>query len=364
MDDVHADVRTRYEKLTEPYMDCTFKFEVVEYQGAKKAKKEQIRIIDSFKYLGLRGKIRLSNPAQVFTVLQSYSIEADLCPRSEPDYCWFGRQVGLSARSHGIVDRYEIAKRPYFGTTTFESELSLVTCNLALVKEGQLVYDPFVGTGSFALAAGHFGGYTFGSDIDFLALKGGRPGQKDIKRLKDNFKHYGTQTKFGDVLCMDFTNSALRKDLIVDTIVCDPPYGIREGLRVCGTTNLESAKLTENKLIDGEKAFLRREYVQPKKPCTLDFMLDDLLRFSAERLPVGGRLCFWMPAADDEDIPRLIPQHEKLELIYVLEQSFYRWSRRLLVYVKRDGSYTGKTVTKEERAHENNFRERYFNRFI
>ena len=162
---------------------------------------------------------------------------------------------------------------------------------------------------------------------------------------------------------MDFTNYARKKDMKNDTIVCEPPYGIREGVKVCGTTNMASAELTKTTLIEGQHAFLRKDYVQPKKSVSLDFMLDDLLQFAADRLPVGGRLCFWMPAANDADIPTLIPQHQRLELIHTLVQQFNKWSRRLLVYVKRDEHYNGKTVTREERTHKNNFRERYFSQF-
>ncbi len=364
MEEMHEDVKRNKERLVPRFKKSSFKFVILQYQGKKKSRKQQMKIIDSFQYLGLEGKIDLENPDEKFTVLQTYTIiKANLQPRSEPDYCWFGRLIELSARSEGVVDKYEIAKRPFYGTTTFESELSLVTCNLAQVRDGALIYDPFVGTGSFLLASGYFGGYTFGSDIDFLTLKGGRPGKKNIKKLEDDFKYYGTHDKFGDVICMDFTNCALRKDMQIDTIVCDPPYGIREGVKVCGTTDLASAELTKTTVIGGQRAFLRKDYVQPKKSVSLDFMLDDLLQFASERLPVGGRLCFWMPVANDADIPTLIPQHERLELIHSLEQQFNKWSRRLLVYVKRDADYKGKTVTREERPQKNNFRERYFSQF-
>lgn len=364
MDELHANVKQNAPPLLEPYMDSTFKFSILQYQGRRRSKKDQIKMMDSFKYLELRGKVSLEHPDQVYTILEWFSLEDNqLRPKQEPDYRWFGRLIQMSARSDGIVDVYNIAKRPYFGTTTFESELSLVTCNLAQVKPGSLVYDPFVGTGSFLLGSSYFGGYTFGSDIDWLALKGGNPRKSKGKRLIDDFKYYGTEQRFVDVICMDFIHCSLRKDLKFDTIVCDPPYGIREGVRVCGTNDLASAKLTMNKVIGGQKAYLRKDYIQPKKTCSLDFMLDDLLQFASERLPVGGRLCFWMPASNDADVPTLIPKHERLELIYVLVQHFNKWSRRLLVYVKRDSSYKGETVTAKDRKHENNFRERYFSGF-
>lgn len=362
MDELHEDVKSKYQGLRDPYMESTFKFELLEYQGTGKPKTEQVKMFDSFRYLGFNGKVRMKGAEQIYTILRTYSIQDDLRPCADPDYCWLGRLVGESARSRGVLDRYEIPKRPYYGTTTFEAELSLATCNIAQVRPGQFVYDPFVGTGSFILAAGYYGAYTYGSDIDFLTLKGGRPG-KVHKRIKDDFQYYGTQTQFGDVLCMDFTNNALRSNLQIDTIVCDPPYGIREGLRVCGTLDEESKLKTQNVMIDGQKAYLRREYIPPKKPISLDLMLDDLLQFAADRLPIGGRLAFWMPVTNDQDIPTLIPQHRRLEKIYELDQAFNQWARRLLVYVKRGEDYEGKTMTVQERAQANDFLERYMHRF-
>lgn len=263
----------------------------------------------------------------------------------------------MSARSRGVVEKYDIKKRPYFGTTSFDAELSLFACNMAQVRPGELIYDPFVGTGSFLVASAEFGGVTIGSDIDFLTLKGKGP----KRRLKDNFDYYKDPLQFTDVLCMDFTNNAFRKDLTFGAIVCDPPYGVREGVKVCGTTDNKLGR--ETIVIDGQLAYLRRDYIQPKKTYSLDLLLDDLLQFSAERLQFGSRLCFWMPIANDEDIPTMIPQHEQLELIYELVQDFHKWSRRLLVYVKREDSYKGQTLRSEHREGINNFRERYFNKF-
>lgn len=53
-----------------------------------------------------------------------------------------------------------------------DPQLSLIMANQALVQKGDIVLDPFVGTGSLLVAASHFGGYTIGTDIDFLMLHG------------------------------------------------------------------------------------------------------------------------------------------------------------------------------------------------
>ena len=42
------------------------------------------------------------------------------------------------------------------------------------MRKGSLVYDPFAGTGSILVAAGHLGAVTLGSDIDAKVIRDGR----------------------------------------------------------------------------------------------------------------------------------------------------------------------------------------------
>lgn len=358
IDELHENVQKNMGKYIDKYIeDTTFKFENLTFQGGKKSREEQIKMYERFAYLAFKGKIKMKNPDEVFTILENYSLGKDLFPLEHPNHLWFGRQINISARSRGVVEKYDIKKRPYFGTTSFDAELSLLTCNIGQVKKNELIYDPFVGTGSFLVTAAEFGGITIGSDIEFLTLKGKGP----KRRLKDNFDYYKKPLQFTDVLCMDFTNNAFRNNLKFGSIICDPPYGVREGVKVCGTTDDKLGR--ENIIIDGELAYLRRDYIQPKKTYSLDLLLDDLLEFSSERLDIGSRLCFWMPVANDEDIPTLIPQHKDFELIYELVQDFHKWSRRLLVYVKRGEGFNGVTVKSDDREGTNNFRDRYFHKF-
>jgi tRNA (guanine10-N2)-methyltransferase len=198
------------------------------------------------------------------------------------------------------------------------------------------MYDPFAGTGSFLVAGGFFGALTIGSDIDGRLIKG-----KGNNTIGANFKQYGTSLNFLDVLTMDFTHNALRPGLPIDSIVCDPPYGIREGLKVLGAKNPERFEGKETIEIDGVKAWLKKDYIPTKKPYSLDNLLYDLLEFASERLPIGGRLAFWMPTANDNFVPTIIPQHRNLELKYHLNQEFNKWSRRLLVYINHGDSYNG-----------------------
>jgi tRNA (guanine10-N2)-methyltransferase len=51
-----------------------------------------------------------------------------------------------------------------------DPQLSVLMANQAQIKNGDIVLDPFVGTGSLLISASMFGGYTFGTDINFLML--------------------------------------------------------------------------------------------------------------------------------------------------------------------------------------------------
>jgi hypothetical protein len=42
-----------------------------------------------------------------------------------------------------MMDTFDLKKRAYIGTTSMESEVSLLMANQALASSGKLVYDPF-----------------------------------------------------------------------------------------------------------------------------------------------------------------------------------------------------------------------------
>lgn len=357
LEELHVDVQAQSSDKFALYKTCSFKFNFVTYMGSRTGK-EKAQTIESFSYLAFTGPVRLKNADVTFSVLEEYFVCGN-DKATTPINLWFGREIQLSARSMGVLDQYDLKRRKYIGTTSFDAELSLITCNIGQVGKGKIFYDPFTGTGSFLVAGAYFGGLAIGSDIDVRMIKG----KNDKCTIRQNFKQYGTLTNFLDTMTMDFTNNAIRPSFPIDCIICDPPYGVREGLKVCGTKDAETAAKREKVVIDGEKAYLRKDYIPAKKAYELSNLLEDLLNFAAERLPVGGRLAFWMPTANDDFEVHNLPQHEQLELLYNLEQEFNKWSRRLLVYVKRDENYRGKTINGLKVNNIKNFRERYFNGF-
>ena len=79
-----------------------------------------------------------------------------------------GRQVCTARDANGcsFFAKFDLDKRPYLGPTSTDHELAFLMANQALVTAGDLVYDPFVGSGSIALACSHFGAHVLGSDLD------------------------------------------------------------------------------------------------------------------------------------------------------------------------------------------------------
>lgn len=52
--------------------------------------------------------------------------------------------------------RYNLKNRVYLGPTSTEHDLAFLMVNQARVKENDMVFDPFVGSGSILVAASHF----------------------------------------------------------------------------------------------------------------------------------------------------------------------------------------------------------------
>jgi tRNA (guanine10-N2)-methyltransferase len=282
------------------------------------------------------GPIRMKNQDHQFVVFEEYELGG-----KKPQRLFFGRLLAESGRR--AINKYNLKKRKYISTTSMDTELSLVTANMAQAASGRLGYDPFMGTGSFPLACAHFGASVFGSDLDGRSIRG-KPG----RNVKANFEQYGTTPLYLGGLVADLTNSPLRGKRFLNAIICDPPYGVREGLKVLGSNKAALQEVVH--LADGTPAHLRKDYVPPKKPYSFVRMMDDILGFSAERLVDGGRLCLWMPvagapedgesdatSAEDGEAPVAeaeydIPQHPALKLVSHCRQDFNKWSRRLLTY--------------------------------
>lgn len=392
-----------------PHRNVSFKFTIDVFCG-KRSTAQQRDIVESFGYLPFQGRIKMDKPDEEFVIFEEWDFltpeeqsalsigrqvrkeealptgggELTSFSERKPSRLFFGRYVGESRRD--LIIKHDLKKRPYISTTSMDAELALVTANLAKADAGKLFLDPFTGTGGFMVAAAELGAIVLGSDIDGRSFRGKGLGLE--KGVGANFNKYCLTDRFGDCWTSDLTNTPLRlpgtpngkNQRWLDGIICDPPYGVREGLKVLGKKEHDPNNANGRAVhdgpyfVDGVPSHTLPGFVAPKKPYSFNRMLDDILDFAARTLVGGGRLAFWMPCANDADEEFPIPQHMMLELKHSCIQVFNKWSRRLLVYERVSGDVAenvsnGHQATKVNNSHGrhaddlNQFRRMYFRGF-
>jgi len=104
-------------------------------------------------------------------------------------------------------------KRVFFHPTAMPAKLARCMVNLAQPKRGELVLDPFCGTGSFLVEAGLIGCRVLGFDADRRMIEG----------TMRNLCYYGVEP---EGLALADARSMPAADSSIDSVVTDPPYGI------------------------------------------------------------------------------------------------------------------------------------------
>ncbi|XP_066598462.1 tRNA (guanine(10)-N2)-methyltransferase homolog isoform X3 [Prorops nasuta] len=242
------------------------------------------------------------------------------------------KKIEVANGQRELIQKLSLKNRNFIGNTSMDAQLSIIMANQANVKSSDLVLDPFVGSGSLLVAAAYFGGYTLGTDIDFLMLHGRtRPTRITQKvRGKDdsiiaNMNQYELTSYHLDVLVSDFSRPMWHSNFRVDAIITDPPYGIRESTERIGTTK-------KNLIVDAKQMSV---HIPSKINYELPQIFKDLLIFSARHLKLNGRLVCWFPFFRDQYSEDQLPSHPCLQILANCEQTLSNYtSRRLLTYVK------------------------------
>ncbi|MEM3444345.1 MAG: DNA methyltransferase [Thermoplasmata archaeon] len=146
----------------------------------------------------LRGKVDLRNPEHLFYVFKH-------------DNYYF------LTRKFWSIDNKEYAKRepksrPFFMPISLHPKLARAMVNLAEVRKGDVVLDPFCGTGGILIEAGLLGARVIGNDIR----------QDIVAGAAKNLQASGIQ---GFELFRGDVGEVTSKVKGVDAIITDPPYG-------------------------------------------------------------------------------------------------------------------------------------------
>ncbi|KAJ7188326.1 S-adenosyl-L-methionine-dependent methyltransferase [Mycena filopes] len=393
-----------------PYAhDTSFKFLVSGYNH-KIPESRQRDVVESFRYMGFAGKIDMKNPQIVLGCFEEcvhnlapYIVPDDTSTalRQERDTkfrrVYFGRLV-VDGSARSLIKMFDVKKRLYYGNTSMEAEasrlshfrqfahlpqVSLLMANQALASPSKLIYDPFCGTGSMAYPIAYFGAQVFGSDIDGRQMRG----KTDKGCLLPNIhartadqppgvlraaKQYGVADRIVDLCTFDVTRNPWRCGELFDTIVTDPPYGVRAGAKRLGRKKeLSDEKKAAN--IEHQRSARNKEepYVPPTKPYELSLLVTDLVLLARYLLKPDGRLVFFLPTVNEhyEEVDIQSMLCDGMVLVANSLQDFGSWGRRLVTIRKAThNSYPppcleeGRELGGRVPAHKD-FREQYFRGF-
>jgi tRNA (guanine10-N2)-dimethyltransferase len=212
-----GECRPEYARIKEMVQSCAIT--VTGTYAARVKKMQDTDIPDSQldleKLVGscIQGKVSLQDPEDVYRLILT------------ADRCYFGRV--MYAIDRGSFGYRNPMRRAFFHPGVMMPILARGLVNLAQVKEGDLLFDPFCGTGGVLLEGEIVGADVLGSDMD-LAMLGGcgenLPGaqlfQADATRLP---------------LC----------DNTIDAVVTDLPYGQSVCIMAESMEHLYSRSLSE-----------------------------------------------------------------------------------------------------------------------
>jgi len=216
--------------------DVTVSWKInVDAFGLKLSMKDQSERRDMFRELiPFSGPVVMKNPKETFLILEEVGVNES---QNTPKRIFFLRELAGSEKNRGrggardLVDAQTLKRREYIGPTSMDAEMALIMCNMALVQPGDIVIDPFVGTGSVLVPCATFGALCYGVDIDMRILMG-----KNKKTIVSNFEQYNLPLP--ELLRADNSRPPFNCEGFFDAIVCDPPYGIRAGARKTGRLDI------------------------------------------------------------------------------------------------------------------------------
>ena len=161
----------------------------------------------------IHGKVSLQAPEEVYRII--------ITARR----CYFGRV--LYAIDRGSIGYRNPMRRAFFHPGVMMPILARGLVNLARVHEGDLLFDPFCGTGGVLLEGEMVNAEVLGSDMDLTMLKGCRENLPDARLFQ------------ADATRLPLCDNA------VDAVVTDLPYGQSVCIMAESMEHLYSRSLSE-----------------------------------------------------------------------------------------------------------------------
>lgn len=161
----------------------------------------------------IQGPVSLSEPEEEYRLICS------------EDRCYFGRVMGKIDR--GAYNDRRPGDRPFFHPGVMMPRTARALVNLALVRPGEIMLDPFCGTGGILIEGELVGARTIGMDMDRFMIWGCRKniGSSDLVRSDAIQLPLGSGT--------------------IDAVVTDLPYGQSVSIRAETMEHLYENALSE-----------------------------------------------------------------------------------------------------------------------
>ena len=285
-------------------------------------KEYQLELMKKFAVFNFKAKVNL-NKAERFFIIYYNKLDG---------LFHFGKVLGKCNEKVNFYTKYNLQDRKYLGPTSTDNRLSFLMANFAQIDTGDMVLDPFAGTGSLLIPATHLGGLTYGSDLDIRVLKGYKVGytkeslktkKKGGENIFTNFKEY--KLPLPNIFRADINYHKFFKEGQFDSIICDPPYGIRAMTRQnTGQMDINHKFDEKINLIEGEEKenniilnkvndIANDEDFDPYNDntlsftpliqCTVNKLFENLLNSSSYNLKVNGLMvCLYPVLISDEEI--------------------------------------------------------------
>ncbi|MCK8519823.1 methyltransferase domain-containing protein [Methanoculleus sp. 7T] len=161
----------------------------------------------------IAGPVSLREPVEEYRVVAS------------EDRCYFGRV--LLRIDRGGFDFRNPMRRPFFHPGVMMPRMARALVNISLVAPGELVFDPFCGTGGILLEAREIGVRVLGSDFDPAMVAG----------YRQNLP--GSEVMIADATAVPICDHTL------DAVVTDLPYGQSVRIRAESMDRLYDGSLAE-----------------------------------------------------------------------------------------------------------------------
>ena len=362
----------------------SFRFDI-DFRGLSEKREKELEMINKFDKFNFKGKVDIKNAQRIFIVFRNV-VENQKTKEIISTKYFFGKQMsGKDEKELRFYTKYVLTKRKYIGPTATDHLLSFLMANFAQIKEGQIVIDPFVGTGSLLIPPSHYKALCFGCDLDVRVLRGYSVGytrkseedktpQKMQGNIFSNFDDYNFPRP--QIIRQDINKPAFRKNnFLFDAIICDPPYGWRAGVRKTGLSENKKEKREKrleqkrknkkgndeeieddkddkdkNEIINAENEDMDYNYVVvngeknmflPTSHTSVNDIFDGLINFAKDNLKVGGFLVCLFPVRKEKDQEDLVnhpinfPLPPQFKLVHACENINSRLrSRWCLTYKK------------------------------